>query len=378
MTINCTEDNSVFRENVRDWLLTNVPKRPLASGDTPEGFAQHLEWEKTLAEARYSVVSWPEEYGGRNVTLWQWLIFEEEYYNASAPARVTQNGIFLLAPSLFKYGTEEQKNRYLRPMASAEHVWAQGWSEPGSGSDLASVKSSAVRDEDRGGWLVSGQKTWTTRGGYCTHLFGLFRTDPESHRHKGLTYLLIDLSSEGVSVRPFERLDGDLGFAEVFFDNVFVPDRDVLGGVNNGWKVAMSATSSERGLTLRSPGRFLKAANDLVSLFQQASPENRALNLEPVVDIWCKAQAYNRLTHTQVAMLLEGQDLGSGPSVNKVFWSELDIKIHETALRLLGSSAHLADDWTKGFLFSLSGPIYAGTNEIQKNIIAERILGLPR
>ncbi|PMB98094.1 acyl-CoA dehydrogenase family protein [Brevibacterium luteolum] len=372
------EDDRAFRETVRDWLRANAPKEQLASGDTPNGFAQHIEWEKKLAEASYSVVSWPRRFGGLDVNLWQWLIFEEEYYKANAPTRVTQNGIFLLAPSLFRFGTDDQKERYLRPMARAEHVWAQGWSEPGAGSDLASVRSTAVRDDERGGWLVSGQKTWTTRGAYCTHLFGLFRTDPNAQKHRGLTYLLIDLSSDGVTVRPFERLDGDPGFAEVFFDNVFVPDQDVLGGVNNGWKVAMSATSSERGLTLRSPGRFLKAADDLVRLFRQAPPESRALNLESVVSIWCEAQAYNRLTHNQVALLLDGGDLGSSPSVNKVFWSELDIRIHETARSLLGVGSYIADDWMRGFLFSLSGPIYAGTNEIQRNIIAERILGLPR
>lgn len=378
MATEFSNENETFRTEVRTWLEENVPSEPLKSGDTKEGFQEHLEWEKLLAAERLSVVSWPEEFGGRDANLWQWLIFEEEYYRAKAPSRVTQNGIFLLAPSLFSFGTAEQKRRYLPAMAKAEHVWAQGWSEPGAGSDLASVRSVAVRDNERGGWRVTGQKTWTTRGAYCTHLFGLFRTNQEKPRHRGLSYLLVDLSSPGVSVRPFERLDGDEGFAEVFFDDVFIPDCDVLGGVDNGWRVAMAATNSERGLTLRSPGRFLQVADELVRLYAQAPPEIQASNRNEVMKAWAKAQAYDNFTRQQVHALLNGEDLGSLSSINKVFWSELDIEIHETGLKLIEQRSLFMNEWTKGFLFALSGPIYAGTNEIQRNIIAERVLGLPR
>ena len=152
--------------------------RGLPSGDTRDGFAAHLEWERALFEARWAVVSWPERYGGRDASLWQWLIFEEEYYRAGAPQRVTQNGIFLLAPTIFAFGTPEQQDRILPRMAAAQELWAQGWSEPGAGSDLAAITSRAERDDERGGWVLNGQKTWTTRGAFCTHLFGLFRTDP--------------------------------------------------------------------------------------------------------------------------------------------------------------------------------------------------------
>ncbi|MFA5885301.1 MAG: acyl-CoA dehydrogenase family protein, partial [Acidimicrobiia bacterium] len=231
MDLRFTEREDAFRAECRAWLEANVP-HGLPSGDTHEGFALHLEWERALFDARYAVVSWPEEYGGRDATPMEWLIFEEEYYRAGGPQRVTQNGIFLLAPTVFDYGTPAQKDRILGRMARGDDLWCQGWSEPGAGSDLAGIQSKAARDDAAGGWRLSGQKTWTTRGAFCTHLFGLFRSDPEAERHRGLTYFLVPLDAEGVTVRGFGRLDGDEGFAEVFLDDVLVPDDAVLGEVH--------------------------------------------------------------------------------------------------------------------------------------------------
>jgi alkylation response protein AidB-like acyl-CoA dehydrogenase len=363
-----------FRAKARAWLDANVP-HDLPSGDTRDGFTAHLEWERALHAARWAVVSWPRRYGGRDATLWEWLIFEEEYYRAGAPQRVTQNGIFLLAPTLFEFGTPGQQDRLLPRMAAAQDLWCQGWSEPGAGSDLAAVRSSAIRDDARGGWLLSGQKTWTTRGAFCTHLFGLFRTDPAAQRHRGLTYFLVPLDAPGVTVRSFERLDGDEGFAEVFFDSAFVPDRDVLGEVNQGWQVAMATTGSERGLTLRSPGRFLASADRLIELYRQRpSPALR----DQVVQSWIDAQAYQMFTLRQVTAIAGGRPPGAESSLNKLFWSELDVRLHETAMDLLGECGELDSQWARGFLFSLAGPIYAGTNEVQRNVVAERLLGLPR
>jgi len=363
-----------FRAEARQWLAASVPEQPLPSGDTREGFARHVEWEHALFEARWAVVSWPAEYGGRDASLWEWLIFEEEYYRAGAPARVTQNGIFLLAPTVFEFGTREQKDAILPRMAAAEDLWCQGWSEPGAGSDLAGISSRAVRAP--GGWRLTGQKTWTTRGAFCTHLFGLFRTDPEAERHRGLSYFLVPLDTEGVAVRGFGRLDGDEGFAEVFFTDAFVPDSAVLGEVSQGWRVAMATAGSERGLTLRSPGRFLAAADRLTALARgrRLTPLLR----DQVVAAWMDAEAYQLFTLQQVTGIAEGRAAGPEASLNKIFWSELDIRLHEAALNLLGPEAEAAGPWSKGFLFSLGGPIYAGTNEIQRNIVAERLLGLPR
>ena len=387
MNLQFTPEEEAFRQECRAWLKTNVPSVPLKSGDTREGFAAHVEWEKKLFSAGWAVVSWPKEYGGRGATLMEWLLFEEEYYRAGAPNRVTQNGIFLLAPTLFEFGTAEQKERILRAMASAECLWAQGWSEPNAGSDLASLSSRATRDPERGGWLLTGQKTWCTRGAFCDQMFGLFRTCPDSQRHKGLTYFLVPLDAEGVTVRGVDRLDGDEGFAEVFLDDVFVPDRDVLGEVNQGWYVAMATTSSERGLSLRSPGRFIATASRLVELFRRYESTACPALRNEVIQAWMDAEAYRLYTFQTVTRMREGGSIGADSSLNKLFWSEMDVKTHETALAILegvaeleGSAPEAIDrgSWLTGFQFALAGPIYAGTNEIQRNIVAERVLGLPR
>ncbi|HEY1690639.1 MAG TPA: acyl-CoA dehydrogenase family protein [Polyangiaceae bacterium] len=377
MDLTYTPAEDAFRREARAWLEANVPREPLPSGDTADGFALHRVWERRLFDARWAVVSWPREYGGREASLVEWLLFEEEYYAAGAPQRVAQNGIFLLAPTLFHFGTKEQQDRILPRMAAGEELWAQGWSEPNAGSDLAGIQGRATRDDAGGGWRLSGQKAWCTRGAFCDSLFGLFRSDPAAERHRGLTYFLVPLRTEGVTVRPVGRLDGDAGFADVFLDDVFVPDRDVLGAVHDGWSVAMTTASSERGLTLRSPGRFLAAVRRLVELARarDADPVLR----DAVVRAWMDAEAHRLYTLQTVARLEGGKALGAEASVNKVFWSEMDVRLHETAMCLLGPDAELAaGPWTKGFQFALAGPIYAGTNEIQRNVIAERLLGLPR
>jgi alkylation response protein AidB-like acyl-CoA dehydrogenase len=379
MDLTWSPEEQAFRAEVRSWLGANVPAEPLPSGDTREGFARHLEWERRLFDARWAVVSWPESYGGREASLWEWLIFEEEYHRAGAPQRVTQNGIFLLAPTIFEFGTPHQQDRFLPRMASGEESWCQGWSEPDAGSDLAGIRSTATRDTAAGGWRLNGQKTWTTRGAFCTHLFGLFRSDPDAERHRGLTYFLVPLDRPGVTVRGFGRLDGDEGFAEVFFEDVLVTDDLVLGGVDQGWSVAMATTGSERGLTLRSPGRFTATAERLIALFRERGGDAVDGSLRGrVAQAWIDAEAYRLQTLQTVTRVTAGDPPGAESSLTKVFWSELDVALHETALDLLGHEAELEGPWMKGYEFALSGPIYAGTNEIQRNVIAERVLGLPR
>ena len=365
-----------FQLEVREFLRANVPAEPLPSMDTKEGFEAHRQWEHTLAEARLSVVSWQREYGGRDASLLEWVLFEQEYYAAGAPGRVSQNGIFLLAPTLFEHGTPEQLERILPRMARADDIWAQAWSEPEAGSDLAGIRSSAKRVD--GGWILNGQKTWSSRASFADWAFGLFRSDPEAERHKGLTYVMFPLSAAGVSVRPIPQLDGEPGFAEIFLDDVFVPDRDVIGEPGSGWRVAMSTSSNERGLSLRSPGRFNATAERLLELWRGAADPADTEIRNRVVDAWIGAEAYRLNTLGTVTRLAEGGKLGAESSINKLFWSELDIAMHETALDLLGAAAEQTSSWTDGYLFSLAGPIYAGTNEIQRNIVAERLLGLPR
>ncbi|HMK99399.1 MAG TPA: acyl-CoA dehydrogenase family protein [Acidimicrobiales bacterium] len=377
------------RAEARAWLEANVPRPgrggPLPSLDTAEGFEAHRAWERTMHAARWSVVSWPERYGGRDLGLLEWLVFEEEYYRARAPVRVGQNGIFLLAPTLFEFGTEEQKDRYLPPMAAGEEIWCQGWSEPDAGSDLAALRSRAER---RGGdWLLNGQKTWCSRGAFADWLFGLFRSDPSAERHRGITYFLVPLDAPGVTVRPIAQLDGETGFAEVFFEDVVVPANQVLGDVDRGWQVAMATAGSERGLSLRSPARYSEAAGRLLSLYGRCAEEHpgRAARLaDDVARALMKAEAYRLHTYWTATRVLDGHGVGAEASMNKLFWSETDLHIHRTALELLGPEAEIVEDdgrpgeWLDGFLFALAGPIYAGTNEIQRNVVAERVLGLPR
>ncbi|MFJ8214691.1 acyl-CoA dehydrogenase family protein [Streptomyces sp. NPDC096033] len=378
MDLDHSPEVAAFRAEARAWLREHVPDVPLPSLETGEGFAAHREWEAELHAGRWSAVSWPEEYGGRGADIERWLVFEEEYWAAGAPGRVSQNGISLLAPTLFDHATPGQRARVLPSMASGEVIWAQAWSEPESGSDLASLRSRAERTG--GGWLLSGQKTWSSRAAFADRAFGIFRSDPGAAKpHHGLTYLMFDLRAPGVTVRPIGRLDGKPAFAELFLDRVFVPDEDVIGEPGQGWRIAMSTTGNERGLTLRSPGRFLAAAGRLAALWRErGDPADTALR-DRVADAVVGARSYELFTWAAATRFAAGGEIGAESSLNKVFWSQYDIALHETALDLLGPDAELAQGpWAEPWVFSLAGPIYAGTNEIQRDIIAERLLGLPK
>ena len=382
MDLNETDDERLFRAEARSWLHANVPAEPLPSFDTAEGFELHRAWEAKLYEGRWSAVSWPVEYGGRGADYLKWLIFEEEYWRSGAPGRVSQNGIFLLGPTIIEVGTPEQKARFLPPMARSDEIWAQAWSEPDAGSDMAGIRSKATLSGDGSEWIINGQKIWASRAVWADWCFGIFRTDPDSVRHKGLSFILMPLDTPGITVRPIAQLDGDTGFAEIFFDDVHVPVANTLGGVGNGWSVAMATAGFERGVSLRSPARFNVAVERLIKLWSKSGDPDDDTMRDAVTDLWMRAEGYRLHTYMTVTKLLEGGHVGSESSLNKIFWSEMDVRAHELALELLGPDAERMDGphqrWVDGFLFSLSGPIYAGTNEIQRNIIADRVLNLPR
>ncbi|MDT7527081.1 acyl-CoA dehydrogenase family protein [Sphingopyxis sp. SE2] len=378
-----TTEQQDFRAEVRAWMEANVPKEPLVTLEREDGYHQHVEWERRLASGNWGMVTWPEAYGGRGLDLIQWLIFEEEYYRAGAPLRVNQNGIFLLGPTVMEFGTDEQKARFLTPMAKGEVIWAQAWSEPNAGSDMAAITSKAIRDGDH--YVITGQKTWSSRASFADWGFGLFRTDPESKRHKGLSFILFDLNAPGVTRRPIRQLHGDPGFAELFFDEVRVPVENRIAGEGEGWNVAMATAGFERGLMLRSPARFQAAAERLVALLRKHEVTAAPAAREQVMQAWMDAQAYAYNTYAVASKIMAGGHIGAEASLNKIFWSELDRAAHRTAMQILGASAELRhldggalNAWLEGYIFSLSGPIYAGSNEIQRNIIAERLLGLPR
>jgi len=386
MDLTYTPTQDAFRAEARAWLEANVPGEPLPSFDTREGFEAHRAWERRLHADGWAVVSWPVEFGGRDATLTDWLIFEEEYWAAGAPGRVGQNGLFLLGPTLMEHGTPEQKQRFLPRMASADDIWCQGWSEPDVGSDLASIGARAERRGDT--WVLNGQKTWCSRGAFADWMFGLFRSEPGSERHRGLTMIAVPMDAPGMTVRPIAQLDGETGFAEVFCGDVEVPvEENTLGGIGEGWRVAMSTAGFERGLLLRSPGRFSATAARLIDLWKRVGHLAPATLRDRVADRWIDAEAYKLATQWTVTRLEDGGTIGAESSLNKLFWSEMDVRMHRAAMDLLGTAGELTstapdalDDgrWLDGFLFSLAGPIYAGTNEIQRSIVAERVLGLPR
>lgn len=386
MNLTYSNTEKAFRADVRAWMEAHVPPAPLPSFDASrEGFEAHRAWERTLAEGRWGMVTWPEAYGGRGLNLVQWLIFEEEYWRVGAPLRVNQNGIFLLGPTLMEYGTEAQKARFLSRMASGDEIWAQAWSEPQAGSDLAAVRATGRRDGDA--YVLNGHKIWSSRAVFADWAFGLFRTDPASERHKGLSLVFFPLDAPGVRIQPIPQIDGETGFAEIFLEDVRVPAFNRLGEDGQGWSICMATAGFERGLMLRSPARFQMAAKRLVTLYlaheQECAPETRAAVLQSFMD----AEAYALSIHATASRLMAGGHIGAEASTNKIFWSEMDIQLHRTALSILGARAELTrgapaagdvDRWLDGYFFSLAGPIYAGSNEIQKNIIAERMLGLPK
>ncbi len=386
MDLALTDQQRAFAEEARAWLAANAPHAPTVSFDTADGFAAHRDWERRLFDGGWGVVPWPRDVGGRDADLIEWLLFEEEYYRAGCPYRLNQNGLFLLGPTLMEFGTQEQQRRFLPAMASGEHIWAQGWSEPDAGSDMAAIRTRADRDGDD--WVITGQKTWSTRAAFADWMFALVRTDPDSERHRGLSFVLVPLDAPGVEVRPIRQLNGEPGFAEVFLDEVRVPVADhTVGDIGRGWHVAMATAGFERGVSLRSPGRFNAAARRLVALARSQGDDLSPALRRDVARVSARTQAYDLFTYRTVSHVLAGGDIGAEASVNKIFWSEMDQQLNATALRLLGARAALQPDapdaedgghWMDRFLFSLSGPIYAGTNEIQRNIIAERVLGLPR
>ena len=386
MDLRYSEDEQRFRQEVRSWMAAHVPAQPLPSFDASrDGFEAHRAWERALNEGRWGTVTWPERDGGRGLDLIRWLIIEEEYYRAGAPLRVNQNGIFLLGPTLMEYGCEAQKARFLPAMASGDEIWAQAWSEPQAGSDLAAVKASATPDGDE--YVLRGHKIWSSRAVFADWAFGLFRTNPASQRHKGLSLIFFPLSAPGVTVQPIAQIDGETGFAESFLEGVRVPAFNRLGAEGDGWSICMATAGFERGLMLRSPARFQMAAQRLVALYKAHEDEVEPSVRAAVLQSWMDTEAYALSIYSTASRLKAGGHIGAEASTNKIFWSEMDIALHKAALSILGARAELlrtapaAGDvgkWLDGYFFSLAGPIYAGSNEIQRNIIAERMLGLPR
>ncbi len=385
MDLRYTPEQQAFRAEVRAWLGENAPRERLPSVGTREGFDAHRAWEQALGRAGYGALHWPVEYGGRGADVVTQAIFEEEYAVADCPPRITVLGRNLMGPTLMAHGNEEQRRRWLARILEADDIWSQGFSEPDAGSDLAGLKTRAVRDGED--YVINGQKIWTSYGAYADWIFTLVRTDPEASRHAGITFIAIDMRSPGVEARPLMQVDGRAGFAEVFFTDVRVPAGNVIGEVDDGWAVAMTTLGFERDAPSAPAGRFLNHVLELATIARSLGKEDDARVRDQIGSLYAQALAYRHHTMRTLTRLERGEKLGPEASATKVLWSELERTTFEAARDLLGPYGEVLSDeaplanperWHAKYWFARAATIYAGTSEIQRNIIAERVLGLPR
>jgi alkylation response protein AidB-like acyl-CoA dehydrogenase len=377
-----------FRAEVREFLASAVVGEFAAlggrggSGDETYGFETRLKWERVLADAGWTCLGWPTDYGGRGASITEQVIFNEEYTRALAPGRVSILGEGLLGPTLIHYGTEAQKQRFLPPIREGTELWCQGYSEPDAGSDLANVKTKAVRDGDE--WVITGQKVWTSLAHQSDWCFVVCRTDPESQRHKGLSYLLVPMDQPGVEIRPITQLTRTSEFNEVFFDGARTHADNVVGGVGEGWKVALATLSFERGVALL--GFQLSFVRELDRIIAAAQANGRSR--DPVMrQRLARAHAELTIMRYNTLRSLSGVDGPVAPpeaSIAKLYWGTWHRRLGELALDVLGPYATVIDaapyelgEFQRSFLFSRSETIYGGSNQIQRNIIGERVLGLP-
>lgn len=391
-----TPAETEFRMTLRHWLADALPKgwgeTVFEPEDEDERAMFRLQWERNLHSGGWSGINWPKEYGGRGATLIERAIFAEEMARAQAPEGLNIIGHNLAGTTILRHGTEAQKKRFLPKIISSDEVWCQGFSEPNAGSDLASVRTRAERRGDH--FIVNGQKIWTSFAQYSQWCFALVRTDPDAPKHRGLSFLLIDMSSPGISIRPLRQISGESEFNETFFDDVIVPAENIVGEVNDGWRIAMTTLAYERGPE-DALGRQIRFKQELDKLLDTLSTQRRG-NGRAIDEPSTRQALAKSIIEVEVMRLnslrtfskyLNGEERGPDASLIKLYWSHAAQRMYETALDALGPTAPLAGndrDSARAGLFQLSWlqskafTIYSGSSEIQRNIIGERMLGLPR
>ncbi len=383
---------ATFRGEIRDWIAKHhvgeFSTLSPSAGETAEtDWELRVEWEKLLGRDRWLGLSWPVEYGGRSATFSEQVIFQEEYARAGAPARVSFFGEGLFAPTLIQFGTGEQQRRYLPKIQAVEEMWCQGFSEPNAGSDLANVQTRAVLDGDE--WVIDGQKVWTTMAHKADWCFAITRTDPDSRGHKGLSYLMVNMHQPGVEVRPLRQMTGGAEFNEVFFDGVRTPKDHVLGPVGEGWSVAMATLGYERGTAfLARQLLFRQEMADLIALAQQNGSARDPVLRNKLAGHWIGVNIMQYNGQRMVTEMLRSGSVGPTASLGKLYWSNWHRNLGETAMQVLGADAltilrdgngeYELDVVHQNFMASRAETIYAGASEIQRNIVGERVLGLPR
>jgi alkylation response protein AidB-like acyl-CoA dehydrogenase len=382
-----SEEDQAFRAEVRGWLEEHLSGEWAAlrglggAGRDHEAHDERVAWNRLLAEHGWTCVGWPVEYGGRGLSLFQQVIFHEEYARADAPVRVNHLGEELLGPTLMAFGTEEQKQRFLPRIVAVEELWAQGYSEPGAGSDLANVQTKARLDDD--GWVIDGQKVWTSNAHFSQWAFVLCRSEPGSERHHGLSFLLVPLDQEGVEVRPIEQLTGGSEFNEVFFTGARTDADLVVGEPGKGWAVAMGLLGFERGVSVL--GQVVGFARELDGVVDLAK-QNGAVDDPVLRDRLAGLEVELEVMRFQALRGLSESDDDAGASIFKLVWASWHRRLGEVAMDVAGPAGLTArpgdgydlDPWQRLFLFSRADTIYGGSDEVQRNILAERVLGLPR
>ncbi len=380
MDLRLDAEQQSFRDETRTWLAANVPDDRFAPPSTPEGLAQHRDWERRLFDAGLAAVHWPREYGGRGMDPLSTAIFYDEYLAAGAPDRLNRLGLGLAGPTIIELGDAHQKQRWLANILSCDEIWCQGFSEPGAGSDLASLRT---RGDLAGDTItVNGQKIWTSHSRFADWIFALVRTDPSEAKHRGITFLMIDMHSPGVEVRPIRQMNHSADFAEVFFTDVEVPVTNVIGEVGEGWQVAMTTLKHERGSSLNTAAHFEATLREVVGLVPDALLDDAAVR-QQIGRFAEEIEAYRYLTLRTLSEISQGRTPGPQAAMGKLWWSEMQVLIHEFGLAMLGERAELRDTdasspLVQRYWLGRAAQIYAGSNEIQRNIIAERVLGLPK
>ena len=391
MNFDFTEKEEAFRKEVRAWLETNLPDdlrgRAFAASRADREEVQKLRaWQKDMHAAGFVGLDWPREFGGRGASIVEMVILYQEMARAESPQLVNRGGVSMLGPTLMKYGTAAQQKRFLPKILTADELWCQGFSEPNAGSDLANLQTRAVLEGDD--FIVNGQKVWTSMGHVADWCFLLVRTDPGAPKHKGISFLLVDMRTPGITVRPLRQITGEAEFNETFFDSVRVPKENLVGKLNEGWSVAITTLAYERDLLTFI--RHISLRNALHRLIKLA--QSRGRNTDPVMrqtiaGLWIGEQALQLNGYRSLTRILRGGQPGPEGSTAKLFWSQLDQELALTATQVIGpysqiteGSAWAPDDgqWEFYELLARGSGIRAGTSEILRNILAERVLGLPK
>ena len=396
MDLSDSREEAEFREKAPEWLAHNEPHGLVERGVSLPTDKQTLEilrdWQRRLHEAGYLGINWPVEYGGAGKSLIEAAIFNDEMARARAPGPLNMLGLWMAAPTILEHGTEAQKKRFVRKILSCEEIWCQGFSEPDCGSDVGALKTRAELRGDE--FIVNGSKVWTSLGHVADWCMLLVRTDPSAPKHRGISYLLVDMKTPGITVRPLRQMTGEQEFNEMFFEDVHVPRENLLGPLNGGWEVAITTLMNERAtFALSTVTRFRNTFDDLADLARTlAARDGKPLSKDPVVrqqlaQFYIDVESMKYFAYRNFSRLVHGGTPGPEGSISKLLWSELNQRMNEFALTLQGARGMLEGDskysveggrWQYGLLRSRGNTIEEGTSEIQRNIIAERVLGLPR